>query len=391
MNLAPGLLAALALLAPGTPAPPSAFDFQGLESDTLPPVLDAPGEWGLKIVVFDVGQADAIALLAPNGDVALVDTGKTNDHGEMLADFLGSEAENGVGALTTVDVLYTTHYDKDHIGGIKALTGRGIRIRKALDQGLSLRRHEKQAYTKYVVAVGDANDNYFQDPDERDFVRHVIHHGHVELLGEEDSVEVRCVSVRGDTKGSDHDEDHDPSADEINENPGSVALVVRLGEFEFYSAGDQTGDDWKNEPDIEERLVAAGAIPDGNDIDVMKVNHHGSDTSSSAALVQALDPEVAVISTTHTQNRLPKRIALKQYEENDCYVLVTGDGHDPTTGLFPDAKVTDDDGYVASTEAVFNAQGSVTILVSVDGARYTVRGAGFDKTFSSADADNPHP
>ncbi len=40
------------------------------------------------------------------------------------------------------------------------------------------------------------------------------------------------------------------------------------------------------------------------------------------------------------------------------------------------------------SEAVFNSQGNVTVLVSRDGTRYTVVGDGFVKTFSAVDSDN---
>lgn len=43
--------------------------FQGFDSATLEAVSDSAGQWGLNIVVMDVGQADAILVLTPNGDV----------------------------------------------------------------------------------------------------------------------------------------------------------------------------------------------------------------------------------------------------------------------------------------------------------------------------------
>ena len=52
---------------------------------------------------------------------------------------------------------------------------------------------------------------------------------------------------------------------------------------------------------------------------------------------------------------------------------------------FPNTEVAE---YVIDTNAVFNDQGDVTVLVSTDGSRYTVRGDSFDKTFSALDSDN---
>ena len=122
----------------------------------------------------------------------------------------------------------------------------------------------------------------------------------------------------------------------------------------------------------------------------MKVNHHGSDTSTSAAIVSQMLPEVAIISAKFTASyKLPKQIAIKQFQDNRCYVLVTGDGHNPQTQDFTKSgATTDDDAFTVNEAGVFNDQGNVTILVSPDGFRYTVIAGSFAKTFTSSDSLN---
>jgi len=367
----------------------SAAEFKGFDSSTLAPVTETDGAWGLKIVFFNVGQADAILLLAPNGDCCLIDSGKTKSHGDSIADYLSSQQVNGVADLQRLDLLYTTHYDLDHIGGLPQIVARGIQIRRAYDQGLSFQRHNAPRYLAYTKAVGDANDNLQEDEDEDNYVRTRIRYGRSEPIGLNDEIQILCVSARGDTKGNEHDLPLDPAAGEIDENPGSIALLVRLGEFELYTAGDQTSEDWKNEPPVEESLIAAGALPGGNDIDLLKVNHHGSDTSTSKELAKQMAPEVAVISSRWSaKDELPKKTSLKQLQENRCYVLMTGDCLDPQTEDYAGSVHKEDDDFVADNRAVFNSQGSIVVLVAGDGSRYTVRGASFAKTFSAKDADN---
>ncbi len=53
---------------------PQAWSFDGFEKPELPAV--ASDDWGLRIVVFNVGQADAILVTTPNGDVVLIDSGR---------------------------------------------------------------------------------------------------------------------------------------------------------------------------------------------------------------------------------------------------------------------------------------------------------------------------
>jgi len=367
--------------------------FNGFESSTLPPV--SKNSWGLKIVALNVEQADAILVITPNGEVTLIDSGKTSKNGYKIADFLSKKALNGVGSIKTIDLLYTTHYDRDHIGGLPGITEKGVKVRKAFDQGISKKRELKtptgktSSYGKYVAAVGDPNNNLKQDPNEPGFIRHRIHYGHIETIGVEDQVEIRCVAVRGDTEGNSHDHDLDPSNKDIDENPGSIALLIRLGEFEFYTAGDQTDNDWKPKDAVEESVLDSGAIVGGNDIDVIKVSHHGSDTSTSKALAEKMVSEVAIISTKFTQgDKLPKKIALKQFQDNNTYVLITGDGINPDEQDYTNAKTHEDDSFNALDTAVFNNQRNVTVLVSNDGSRYTVIGDSFNKTFSAKDAYN---
>ena len=367
--------------------------FKGLESENLPKV---EAEWGLKIVFFDVGQADAILLLTPNGEVAVIDTGHGSTAAGKIADFLANELRNGVGSLDTINLLYSTHYDRDHIGGVRSLVKRGIRIEKAFDQGPSGKcslltpKGKLSVYAKYLSAIGDPDGDNRQGADEPGFIRRKIRYGHVESIGHHGRIKLHCVAVRGDTKGRESDIDRDPrnATGSFDENPGSIALVIQLGDFEFYTAGDQTSGEWKSKPATEEAVLESDAIPGGNDIDVLKVSHHGSDTSTSKRLAEELLPEVAIISTEHGGHELPKRVVLKQLQNNRSYVLITGNGQD-AQGRYADSCAThEDDAFTPSPNAVFNQQGDVTVLVSPKGDRYTVTGKTFTETFSAVDTDN---
>ena len=103
-----------------------------------------------------------------------------------------------------------------------------------------------------------------------------------------------------------------------------------------------------------------------------------------------MDPEVAIVSTKFTRgDRLPKKVALKQFEDNRTYVLITGDGENPDDGEYTESSASSsDDNYTPSDEAIFNNQGNVTIFVSHVGDRYTVIGGSIARTFSANDADN---
>ena len=99
-----------------------------------------------------------------------------------------------------------------------------------------------------------------------------------------------------------------------------------------------------------------------------------------------------IISTKwHGGFKFPRKVVLKQYQDNRCYSVITGDSFVPgTTDFFasPNSEASDPAVFTVNPNAVFNDQGDVTVLVSTDGRRYTVRGKSFIKTFSAVDADN---
>lgn len=71
--------------------------------------------------------------------------------------------------------------------------------------------------------MGDPNNNREKDVNESRFVRHTIQYDHTEWIGSNNNIKIRCVGVRGDTKGRKYDKDLDPSNKPGNydENPVS--------------------------------------------------------------------------------------------------------------------------------------------------------------------------
>lgn len=343
--------------------------------------------WGLHIVVFDVGQADAIAIVSPEGDVVIIDAGHGSTAAGKITDFLGNEIENGVGDIDQVMLGVVTHYDRDHVGGFAAIDTNEVVFQTVIDQGPSQRRSGAPIYQGYLDWVGDPNDNMVQDPSETRFVRQRATVGQEFQLG---AARIRVIGVRGDTEGTAHDLDLDPIAADIDENPGSIALLVTLGEFEFYTAGDQTSNDWKtSEPDTEIGIVNADALGVEDDIDVFKVSHHGSDTSNGEEFIRALDPEVAIISTRFGGDRLPKRIVVKTLIDNGALVYITGNGLE-NTNFADSGPVSSDDNWIPPADSFINAAGDVHVLVSTDGLRYRVLAGDDWREFSAVDSDNVH-
>jgi beta-lactamase superfamily II metal-dependent hydrolase len=70
-------------------------------------------------------------------------------------------------------------------------------------------------------------------------------------------------------------------------NDNSLVLALRYGDVRFLFTGDV-------ESEAERRLAASGRLPR---VEVLKVAHHGSRTSSAAVFVDAVSPDWAVVSS----------------------------------------------------------------------------------------------
>jgi hypothetical protein len=80
-------------------------------------------------------------------------------------------------------------------------------------------------------------------------------------------------------------------------NGRSVGLYVQYGGFDYLVSGDLTGNEAPYvEQALRDLLIAISDSPIGDPVDVLRINHHGSNSSSAQGYLSDLKPEVAVIS-----------------------------------------------------------------------------------------------
>jgi beta-lactamase superfamily II metal-dependent hydrolase len=218
---------------------------------------------GLTVVVVDVGQGDGIVVQAPDGMVHVIDAGPG---GQGIASMLPT-----VNALQPLGYGYTflSHFHEDHLGGLdEVLTALPFQI--ALDRG-DVNRPSNTGVTNYLNAAGNR--------------RQQIALGAIYQLG--GGAIVRCVAVNGQVLGGAF---VDPTQSAQEENSRSVALRLEYGQFSMWLGGDLTGGG-NSTADVESPATLACG-----DVDVYKLNHHGSNTSTSLNLIARLLPELAVVS-----------------------------------------------------------------------------------------------
>ena len=253
--------------------------------ETLPPIPN--GE--LKVYVFDVGQADCI-LVESNNSYMMIDGGNNPD-GKLVVNQL---KEMGV---TKIDYLVGTHPHEDHIGGLD-------NILKNFEVGvLYMPAHEYDSAT-YRDVIKAANSKNVENV--------APELGHVFNVGD-----AKCEIMAIDN------EDEDP-------NINSIIIEVTHGKNKFLFTGDA-------EIENEERRL-------WNDIDVLKVAHHGSSTSSSEDFMEQVRPEIALISVgTDNSYGHPHKEVMELLEsyDMDIYrtdtqgtIIVTSDGSKCTVETF---------------------------------------------------------
>lgn len=248
----------------------------------LSTLVIGPGPDG-AVVLMDAGKAEAREYLEAIGFVAPVDA------------LPGEEPDY-------IDFTIASHLHSDHIRTFDEIFAAGFLEDPAAPPGTSDSCRNcfngsdyswsGTVVTAYRVAAAATRAN---GP-------HKIEVGRVIPLGEGATLTV--LACRGEVLGS-----PPPAEWPDRENDRSVAVLIQYGDFQFIWAGDLGGgedDCCGHDNDSQENLesaVAANIAPGGVvpllgvlGVDVLHVNHHGSETSTNHDWMNTLEPELAVIS-----------------------------------------------------------------------------------------------
>ncbi len=199
----------------------------------------------LTVTWLDVGQGDA-AVIQCGGQSMLIDGGKPEKSSYIYAWL----QQHG---LSYLDVIVATHVDADHIGGLSG----------ALNYA--------SVGTAYCPETTGTTETF------QSFVKYLAQRGKqitVPTAGESFALGGAQVQILGPLH----------RAEDSNDN--SIVLKVSFGATSFLFTGDA-------ERAEEQDLLNAGVNLQST---VLKVGHHGSDTSTSYPFLRAVAPQYAVIS-----------------------------------------------------------------------------------------------
>lgn len=236
------------------PSPNTATELDVLEPTGLHPSIDEyvteeqtlpVSQSSFEVHYIDVGQADA-ALVLCDDQAILIDGGNTEDS-NLIYTYLKKHSVNHL------DYIVCTHAHEDHVGGLSG----ALNYASVDTVFCSVTTYDSKAFS-----------NFTKNLDKQGVAITVPQPGDSFALGS------ASITILGPIHP--------------NEEPNNTSIVLRIvyGSTSFLFTGDA-------EVEEENDILEAGHILQST---VLKVGHHGSDTSTSYRWLREVAPEYAIIS-----------------------------------------------------------------------------------------------
>lgn len=251
-----------------------------------------------ELTLFDVGQGDSILFKTGNNKTIMIDTGGKGDENKSksishhnIAKFkiLPSLKRKGI---STIDYLILTHPHADHMGELPYLF-----------------EHLK---IKNIILNSDGFPN--------DLLKYIIKEGKMKNIKIH---EVKNISqINFEVTKLKFFNTFIPASSDKNEQ--SIIILIQYRNKNILLMGDAT----KNNESI---LLQNYKLPK---IDILKVGHHGSRTSSSEEFVKNIQPKISLISSgKHNKYHLPNDDVISRLKENGSEVYDTQDNGELSINL----------------------------------------------------------
>lgn len=238
------------------------------------PMQTAPAAGEVAVHYIDVGQGDAILIRTPH-KVILIDSGdiKRDKQAHPVVTYLQNQG------ITTLDAVIITHPHADHLGGMREVFD-AFTVKQIYDSGQTT---TTQIYKQFLQRIKQQKIPFS-----------IARAGRSVDLG--DGASLQFI----------HPQEPLMTGGDFDLNNNSLVTRLVFGEVSFLFTGDI-------EKEAEGLLLKQPAALKST---ILKVGHHGSNTSSTVSFLRAVEPETAIIMCgTNNDYHHPHPGTLKKYAQ----------------------------------------------------------------------------
>lgn len=239
----------------------------------------------LRVYFLDVGQGDCTFIQFPDGKNMLIDAGKQSD-GEYIVDYIKKLTDSG-----TINVLLATHPDNDHIGGMKAVFD-AFDVEYCFRPYVFYSGNDLSFYDGFNVKSSASEKSDCKTEQYRDFLNALYNEKCAWSFFNKDSD--FSQTIRFDGSELTYSFNFFTPTNTVSNiaygeaNDYSPICVLEYCDVEIMFTGDAE--------EVAEQEFLDYYSDDNLKIDVLKVAHHGSNSSTSNDFLAALNPDWAIIS-----------------------------------------------------------------------------------------------
>ena len=227
----------------------------------------------LKVHYLDVGQGDSIFIELPNNETMLIDAAESYQSDKIINYLKNLNYQK-------IDYVIGTHPHTDHIGGLK-------NIINTFEIG--------KIYMPKVVSTTKTYESLLMAIKEKNLKINTAKAG--TTIIDTDTLKINILAPNSETYT------------ELNNY--SVVTKITYGTTKFLFMGDA---EKLSENEIKENVTA----------DVIKIGHHGSNTSSSINFIKKVNAKYGIISVgLNNKYNLPKEETITNWENSGTKIYLT--------------------------------------------------------------------
>ncbi|AXU65209.1 ComEC/Rec2 family competence protein [Clostridioides difficile] len=229
----------------------------------------------LSIHMIDVGQGDSILVQTPTNKNILIDGGD-EDSENIIISYLRQKR------IKTIDIIIATHPDSDHIGSLDNV------IKKFNVSSIYMPEQstDSEAYQNLINSCTDKNLS----------IQYLYKN---DVLNIDNNINIYVLS---------------PSYIQEESNLNSIVFKLTFNDNSFLFMGDA-------EEENEKEILHSFKL---NNINFIKIGHHGSNSSSSLEFIKKISPDIAAISCGYkNQYGHPHRKVIDNLKQNHVSIYRT--------------------------------------------------------------------